>query len=581
VKKLLTLLLTLLTVLSLPSSTRAQASFIIPVNSSTGAAIVGATVTLTCLVAASGCGTNTYTVTTDSAGNGNFSNVTVGRYTVTISGTRIVTYSYTYDVSSPNPSSLNNIIFVDGVTYTTIQAAITAAGTTKAVVIPPTYSGSDCNPITSCNTNGILIIDWRNKSLGFFGGANGALQESLLLDGSNYVNIFSRIRPIIPAPQNPGLYVRGNDLAFMHSGPADFIENTYKDYATTTATLSVGVNNNVLISSVLEGNNLYSGETQTLNALTGFTPGTVKGSGIAFFLVVGRETANEETLSFNNTSGCPTAGTYFIIDATHMCLNVTKTHSGTTDLEQFGGTFVVAPTVTFDGSDVQPSQLVGTHAPVRWQENFGDIWMKTPSNTSDPFPNGAMQFFTKLVGMNGCTGVGTCAIGNMVIQNNSASSQFQLLNAAGNQTNFFVTDSGSAVLLQTLTVQGQIFGTGNFIRGKVLVADQGAACTNGELTLSAGWGTTATVTAVVGISQTCEWTITSAGTGQAANPTITDTLVNALPVATIVCDMRMVGGTGTTTLIDQTTLSATAPIFTFGGTPVAASTYKVVRRCGP
>lgn len=108
-----------------------------------------------------------------------------------------------------------------------------------------------------------------------------------------------------------------------------------------------------------------------------------------------------------------------------------------------------------------------------------------------------------------------------------------------------------------------------------------SACTNGELVLSAGWGASPTVTGVVGTSVTCEWTITSAGAGQAANPTITDTLVNALPAATTVCEMRMVGGTGATTLIDQTTLSATAPIFTFGGTPVAASTYKVLRRCGP
>lgn len=125
------------------------------------------------------------------------------------------------------------------------------------------------------------------------------------------------------------------------------------------------------------------------------------------------------------------------------------------------------------------------------------------------------------------------------------------------------------------------FASNGRLRGTQVVSDQGTACTNGELVLSAGWGTTATVTAVAGQGQTCEWTLTSSGTGQAANPTITDTLTNALPSASVVCEMRMVGGTGTTTLIDQTSLSATAPVFTFGGTPVAASTYKVVRRCGP
>jgi len=109
----------------------------------------------------------------------------------------------------------------------------------------------------------------------------------------------------------------------------------------------------------------------------------------------------------------------------------------------------------------------------------------------------------------------------------------------------------------------------------------GIGCTNGELALSGGWGSTAAASAVAGTGQTCEWTITASGTGQAANPTITDTLTNTLPSALIVCEIRMVGGTGTATLINQTTLSATAPIFTFGGTPGAGSTYLVVRRCGP
>jgi len=115
----------------------------------------------------------------------------------------------------------------------------------------------------------------------------------------------------------------------------------------------------------------------------------------------------------------------------------------------------------------------------------------------------------------------------------------------------------------------------------LFLANQGNPCTNGELALSSGWGNTAAVSAVNGLGQTCEWTITSSGTGQGASPTITDTLTNSLPSATVLCEMRMTGGTGTSTLIDQTTGSATAPVFTFNGTPAASSTYKVLRRCGP
>lgn len=119
------------------------------------------------------------------------------------------------------------------------------------------------------------------------------------------------------------------------------------------------------------------------------------------------------------------------------------------------------------------------------------------------------------------------------------------------------------------------------LRQQQYMADQGTACTDEELALGPGWGTTPTVTGVVGTGQTCEWTITAGGTGLGASPTITDTLTNPLPSASTACDMRMVGGTGNPTLIDEITLSSTAPVFSFGGTPVARATYKVLRRCGP
>lgn len=121
------------------------------------------------------------------------------------------------------------------------------------------------------------------------------------------------------------------------------------------------------------------------------------------------------------------------------------------------------------------------------------------------------------------------------------------------------------------------------VRSSLYVADGGAACTNGELAFSAGFGNTpnAVATLATGFSQTCEWLVTAGTAGLAANPTITDTLVVPLLNAATVCDMRMVGGTGTTTLIDQTTASTTTPTFTFGGTPGAGLTYKIVRRCGP
>jgi hypothetical protein len=112
------------------------------------------------------------------------------------------------------------------------------------------------------------------------------------------------------------------------------------------------------------------------------------------------------------------------------------------------------------------------------------------------------------------------------------------------------------------------------------VSDGGSACSNSELSLSHGWGESASVSSVMGTGQTCQWTIAAEGT-TSANPTITDTLTNVLPSPSTVCDMHMVGGTGLATLVQETTFSATAPVFTFNGTPSNGSTYVVVRRCGP
>lgn len=174
----------------------------------------------------------------------------------------------------------------------------------------------------------------------------------------------------------------------------------------------------------------------------------------------------------------------------------------------------------------------------------------------------------------------------------------------GTQSNISVT-IGSPATLTLATLGAAVTGNGiwqvttansvtqpatmgitGIFRSTQTISDRGNVCTNGELALSAGWQSTgsATVTAVKGNGQTCEWTITT-GTTTAANPTVTDTLTNVLPNATTVCEMIITGGNRTPAAgdgFDQTTLSATAPVFTFQGTPTAGGkTYQVVRRCGP
>lgn len=167
---------------------------------------------------------------------------------------------------------------------------------------------------------------------------------------------------------------------------------------------------------------------------------------------------------------------------------------------------------------------------------------------------------------------------------------------SGTYNIFDVTTIGASVTLGTVAATSQYRYSSSYtttqtiktgtIRATQQISDQGSVCTNGELALSAGWQSTgsATVTAVAGNGQTCSWTITT-GTTTAANPTVTDTLTNALPAATTVCWMNIYGGTHTAVAgesLRQTTLSATAPVFTANFTPTAGgTTYFVTRSCGP
>jgi hypothetical protein len=103
-------------------------------------------------------------------------------------------------------------------------------------------------------------------------------------------------------------------------------------------------------------------------------------------------------------------------------------------------------------------------------------------------------------------------------------------------------------------------------------ATGGTPLVAGDIALSAGWGTTASVSAISGTDQRHRFTITSAGTGQGANPTATLTFKDgtwtAAPFA--VCSRN--GGDQASVLPTWTT-TATTLIITFPGTPTAAQTF--------
>jgi hypothetical protein len=212
----------------------------------------------------------------------------------------------------------------------------------------------------------------------------------------------------------------------------------------------------------------------------------------------------------------------------------------------------------------------------------GNVWLRGDQSAATPTDsNGAGGI---ILDTNGSGGPGRLARNSIVIRDVTS-----FRNADGTfRRGYLLENNGVFEIWNQAFGQPTIFlehETGR-VRGVQALADQGAVCTNGELALSAGWQSTgsATVTAVAGNGQTCSWTITT-GTTTAANPTVTDTLTNALPAATTVCELNIHGGTHTPAAgegFTQTTLSATAPIFTFIGTPTAGgTTYFVTRRCGP
>lgn len=103
----------------------------------------------------------------------------------------------------------------------------------------------------------------------------------------------------------------------------------------------------------------------------------------------------------------------------------------------------------------------------------------------------------------------------------------------------------------------------------------GETPTTSDFTISAGWGTTATKDQFRGSDNNPEFTVTSAGTGQAANPTIVFTFKGGAFGATAqswagVCQMH--GGTGNLADITYTSTTTTLTL-TYNGTPVAASSY--------
>lgn len=169
--------------------------------------------------------------------------------------------------------------------------------------------------------------------------------------------------------------------------------------------------------------------------------------------------------------------------------------------------------------------------------------------------------------------LGTPASGNL------ANCTFPTLNQ--NTSGSSASCSGNAA---TATVASGLTGTPSITVGVVSAqrfnAHGGTALASGNIALGSGWGTSPTLTINRGTDQGASIQITAKAT-VAANPTVTVTFANGTwtnPPIVVACrtDTTAATGSPSASVSNQwavTSVTATAVILTFNGTPVANSTY--------
>lgn len=133
---------------------------------------------------------------------------------------------------------------------------------------------------------------------------------------------------------------------------------------------------------------------------------------------------------------------------------------------------------------------------------------------------------------------------------------------------FLTGSTAPKTLALTIDVNQNLLATAH-------ITKTGTALVAGDFALSAGWGTTASVGTILGNDQRCSFVVTSTGTGQGASPTITLTFTDgAWPVAPVVVISRTSGSALTTPFL-VSSVTTTALVLTYAGTPVAAETFGI------
>jgi hypothetical protein len=106
----------------------------------------------------------------------------------------------------------------------------------------------------------------------------------------------------------------------------------------------------------------------------------------------------------------------------------------------------------------------------------------------------------------------------------------------------------------------------------------GRALANSNVALSAGWGTTATVSGTTGFNNEVTWTVNATGTGQAANPTMTLTWAPTGWATPPGCMANENAGTPLAQ-VTMTPPTTTNVVLTWNGVPIAGNSYTFYLHC--
>ena len=218
------------------------------------------------------------------------------------------------------------------------------------------------------------------------------------------------------------------------------------------------------------------------------------------------------------------------------------------------------------GDDIQ--------GPANGNNNF-TVWMNAINNTVTLSGSNVNETNTSGVGdfLFFCpSSVTSCTINSYASQLTASGAHMAMFFKTGTPTfNFFDACSNTFTQGGVANSPLNVYGTCS-ITGTTLIT--------GNVAQSAGWGTTAAISAPSGDSHVFTFTVTSSGTGQAANPTLAVTFPTAYLVAPSGCSAIQIGGTGAIADLTTTTgPSATAVTYTWNATPVAASTYIIQGKC--